>query len=746
MSKIFLKSLFLTLFSISVVNGDIIKKIEIDGNIRVNEQTIKMFSGIKVGDDLSTNELNNALKKLYETNFFKDVQLEIENSILKISVVENAIIRSVKIDGVKNKTLEKALFENITLKKGASFDKFRINSDSERINNILRASGFYLSSIETLISETNDNMVDLIFDINLGKKAFIGEIVFLGDKKFKSRKLRNVIVSEEDKFWKFISQKRFINKERIELDKRLLISYYKNKGYFNVKIESETIEFDDNNNFRLVFKIDSGDKFYFNKFLVNYPDNYEKDDFIKINKKLDQYNKKLYSFKIIEKILKEIENIAIKEDYEFVDANIDQNIVDKNFIDVKIDIIESDKFYVKQINILGNNVTIEDVVRNQFLIDEGDPLNNVLFNKSISQIKSLNIFKKVSTEIIDTDNSVEKEINISVEEKPTGEVSLGAGFGTSGASTMFGIKENNFLGKGIKLDTNLALSEETVKGQFFLVNPNFNNTDRDLIFNLQSSETDRLTDFGYKTNKNAVSVGTNFEYLDDLFLTPRLELNNEKIETSSTASTLLKKQEGSYLDITGSYILAYDKRNQRFEPSDGFISRFSQEIPLAYNESQTVVNGYEITNYHEYIENNVLKLSLYTRAANSLGDDDVRISQRLYAPANRLRGFERFKVGPTDGGDFVGGNYVATINLSAELPMLESLDTISVNTFYDAANVWGVDYSSAIDDSNKIRSSAGLAANWYTPVGPLTFSFAHPITKASTDKTEGFRFNLGTSF
>ena len=302
------------------------------------------------------------------------------------------------------------------------------------------------------------------------------------------------------------------------------------------------------------------------------------------------------------------------------------------------------------------------------------------------------------------------------------------------------------LGKGIKLDTNLTLSEETLKGQFFLINPNFNNTDRDLIFNLQSSETDRLTDFGYKTNINAISAGTNFEYLDDLFLSPRLELNNEKIETSSSASSLLRKQEGSYFDITGSYILSYDKRNQRFEPSDGFISKFSQEIPLTYNESQTIVNGYEITNYHEYVDNNVLKLSFYSRAANSLGDDDVRISQRLYAPANRLRGFERFKVGPTDGGDFVGGNYVATINLSAELPMLESLDTISVNTFYDAANVWGVDYSSAIDDSNKIRSSAGLAANWYTPVGPLTFSFAHPITKASTDKTEGFRFNLGTSF
>ena len=511
MNKIFLKVLFLTIFLMSVANSTVIEKIEIDGNVRDNNETIKMFSGIKIGEDLSKNQLNDALKRLYETNFFKDVQLKIENSILIISVIENAIIKSVKIDGVKNKTLEKALFENISQKKGASFDKFKINSDSERINNILRASGFYLSSIETLISETDDNMVDLIFDINLGKKAFIGEIVFLGDKKFKSRKLRNVIVSEEDKFWKFISQKRFINKERIELDKRLLINYYKNKGYFNVKIESETIEFDEDSNFRLVFKIDAGEKYFFNNFTVNYPDNYDKKDFTKINKRLNKNVKELYSFKIIEKILKEIENIAIKEDYEFVDANIEENIVDKNLIDININVIESDKFYVKQINILGNNVTIEDVIRNQFLIDEGDPLNNVLFNKSVSQIKSLNIFKTVSTEIVDTDNSVEKEINISVEEKPTGEVSLGAGFGTSGASTMFGVKENNFLGKGIKLDTNLTLSEETLKGQFFLINPNFNNTDRDLIFNLQSSETDRLTDFGYKTNKNAISMGTNFE-------------------------------------------------------------------------------------------------------------------------------------------------------------------------------------------------------------------------------------------
>ena len=746
MIKAVFKILFIFSLSINISYAEVVKSIDIEGNSRVNSETIKMFANVDIGDDLTANDLNKVLKNLYETNFFKDVKIELTNSILKIIVDESPIIQSIKIKGVKNKNLEKALFEKIDINKGSSFNKSKVSAESNKIQNILRRSGFYLSTIEALVATNNENNIDLVFQIDLGEKAYIGEISFIGDKKFKSRKLRNIIVSEENKFWKFVSQKRFINKERINLDKRLLINFYKNKGYFNAEVQSETIQFDENNNFKLIFKVNAGDKYFFNKFSINYPDNYDQVFFKKIDEKLNRFSNELYSFKILEKILKEIESIAKRENYEFVDANIDENIVENNLINININIVESEKFYVKKINILGNNITIEDVIRNQFQVDEGDPLNNVLFNKSISAIKSLNIFKSVQSEVIDTDNDSQKEINITVEEKPTGEISLGAGIGSSGASTFFGVRENNFLGKGIKLDTNITLSEESVKGQLFVVNPNYNNSDRDLIFRLQASETDRLTDFGYKTNNTGVSIGTNFEYLDDLFLSPSLEFNNETIETSTDASDLLQKQKGSYLDLNGSYVLTYDKRNQKFEPSDGFVSSFSQTIPLTINENQTVINGYEISNYHEYLENKVFRASFFSRAANSLGDDDVRISDRLYIPSKRLRGFERGKVGPLDNGDFVGGNYVTTVNLSAELPLLESLDTISVNSFYDAANIWGVDYNSALDDTNKIRSSVGVAANWFTPIGPLTFSFAHPVTKASTDKTEGFRFNLGTSF
>ena len=744
--KLLLGIITLFYFNFSIVNSEILQKIEIAGNDRVNSETIKLFANIKLGEELSDDRLNKILKDLYDTNFFKDIDIKFLNNTLILYVIENPIITSVNISGIKNKNFESSLKDQIEIKEGNSFNKFLINIQENRISDILKKSGFYLSTIETFVKENDDNSVDLTFEINLGNKSYINKISFIGDKKFKSNKLRNVIVSEENKFWKFISNKKFLDKERINLDKRLLINFYKNNGYYKVNINSETIEYDQENGFHLIFNITSGDKFYFDNFKINYPDNYDKNYFNKINKNLNDFSNKLYSFKIIEKMIKTIEDIASTENYEFINVDIDERVTNDNMIAITLNINESDKFFVNRINILGNNVTIEDVIRNELFIDEGDPLNNILFEKSISEIKSLNIFKSVETEIVDTNDPVLKDINIKIEERPTGEISLGAGIGTSGASTLFGVKERNFLGRGINLDSNLTLSKETIKGQFNVINKNYKNSDRDLIFGLQSLETDRLKNFGYKTNKTGLNLGTNFEYLNDLFLSPQVSIFNEKIETSSSASNLLKKQEGSYIDFNTSYSLTYDKRDQSFQPKSGFLSRFSQRLPLNYSENQTIINTYELTKFYEYLNDKVFKWSIYAGTANSFGDNDVKISDRLFIPSSKLRGFESGKVGPLDNGDFIGGNYLTTLNLSNELPILDNFDNISFSTFLDAANIWGVDYDSSISDNSKIRSSVGISADWFTPVGPLNFSLAHPITKETTDKTEGFRFNLGTSF
>ena len=225
-----------------------------------------------------------------------------------------------------------------------------------------------------------------------------------------------------------------------------------------------------------------------------------------------------------------------------------------------------------------------------------------------------------------------------------------------------------------------------------------------------------------------------------------MSISNETLETDATASTAYKKQEGSYFDTTFDYSLAYDKRNSAYQPSSGFYSSWFQQLPII-SENQTIINGYRITGYKELIDDMVVSSGIYSRAVNSLTDDDVRISKRLFVPGSKLRGFESGKIGPIENNDFIGGNYISTLNLSTNLPtILRNVENVDFTYFIDIANVWGVDYDSSIDDSNVIRSSTGIGLDLLTPIGPLNFSLSQPITKKSSDKTETFRFNIGTTF
>ena len=209
----------------------------------------------------------------------------------------------------------------------------------------------------------------------------------------------------------------------------------------------------------------------------------------------------------------------------------------------------------------------------------------------------------------------------------------------------------------------------------------------------------------------------------------------------------MKKQKGNYFDTFIDFNFDYDKRNQKFQTSDGFRSVFSTSVP-AISETYTLTNTYTYKYFTELYDDNISTFSIFMKAANSIKDEDVKLSERLYVPSKRLRGFEFGKVGPKDGNDYVGGNYLSTINFTSTLPfILENAQNTDFLVFFDAANVWGVDYDSSLDDtSNDIRSSVGVGVDWFTPIGPLNFSLASPLSKSDTDKTESFRFSLGTTF
>jgi outer membrane protein insertion porin family len=722
------------------------EKIIINGNERISNETIIVFSEISNGKSLDENSINKILRRLYNTGFFKDVSIKIEDNQLIINVDENPIIQTVFIEGVKTKKIKNAITDILSLKDRSSYNITLLKQDENAIINLLKERGYYFSNITTSIVNLDDKKINLIYNIDIGNKSKISKISFIGNTNIKDKTLRNIIVSEEYKFWKLISGKKFLNEKLLNFDTQLLKNFYKNRGFFDVKIESSYAKYLGNDEFEIIYNISPGIKYYFNEISLNLPTDYNTDDFAKLNNIFEKLKGKNYSLTAIDKILNEIDKIVLNEQYEFLDSTVNEEFTD-NLISLEFNVDEkSEKFYVEKINIFGNNITREDVIRNSLYVDEGDPFNDLLHTKSINRIKSLNFFKDVKSEIISGTNDNQKIINISVNEKPTGEITAGAGVGSSGGSISVSAAENNFLGRGIKFDTSLTLSANTVRGLFSLNNPNYKGSNRSLNFSVQSLVTDQLKDFGYKSNKSGFSIGSGYELYDDFYFTTGLSTYVETLKTDATASDSMSKQKGSYFDTFFNYTLDYDKRNQRFKTTDGFRSKYTQNLPII-SENYSLKNTYDFKIYDSWLKDNIATFSFYASSSNSLTNKDIKLSERLYLPSSKLRGFEPGKIGPKDGEDFIGGNYATALTLSTTMPqVLPGLQSTDFLLFLDVANVWGVDYDASVLDDNKIKSSIGLGIDWFTVIGPLNFSLTEVISKSDSDITESFRFNIGTTF
>ena len=741
--KYFFIILLISKFAFSYAFGDIINKIEVKNNNRITKETIITFGGIELGKDYNQQQLNNILLDLYETNFFSDIKFDIQGDVLVVEVEERKIIQQIILNGVKAEKTKKSILKNLSLREKSPYVSFLAKQDINKIENSLNSAGYYFNKVDVTLKTNNNDTVDLIYNIDLGEKALIKKITFTGERYYKDKKLKNIIVSEESKFWKFISNKKYLNPNQIDLDLRLLERFYLNKGFYNVQIKNSSAIFNDNH-FNLVYNIDAGNIYTIRDTKLILPDDFDEKDFNEVKDILKKLKDKKYSLIKLNKVVDQIDQISVSRLYDFIDASIETEEVEDNKLDITFVVKESEKFYVKKINIKGNNITEERVIRDMLEVDEGDPFNKLLHAKSINNLKARGIFQEVESKIIDTTDGNLKNIDITVEEKATGEILVGAGVGSEGGTAQFSVSENNFLGKGVKLSSGLRISETRLRGNFTITNPNFNYSDKALFTDIYVTDTDKLNDSGYESTNAGFSLGTAFEQYDDFYFRPNFNTSYEELNTNSSASANLRKQKGTYLTTDIGYTLDLDKRNQRFQTTDGFQSKFIQRVPLI-SESNTLLNGYQLDTYHSY-DNITSSLGLYLRAVTGLSDD-VRISERIRLPRKRLRGFESGKIGPVDANDHVGGNYAASINFQSNLPFLfPSFQSVDFNYFIDAGNVFGVDYSSDVGDSSHIRSSTGFGLEWFSPIGPFTFTLAQPISKIDTDKTQSFQFNIGTTF
>ena len=288
--------LIIIFFSISSVSfSEIVKDIKVKGNKRVSDKSIEMFSNVNIGDNVDQDELNQILKNVYDSNFFKDVRVNLKDSILTIFVEESSLVENVIIKGPKSKTLIDDLKKNLKVKSRTSYNEILFLEDKKNITEALKQKGYFFSKVDVMVEELSDNKINLIYNVEIGDKAKIKKISFIGDKIFKDRKLRSVIVSEEYKFWKFISGKKFLNQNLIDLDERLLKNFYLNRGFYNVKINSSFAKLLNETEFELIYNIVPDKRFFFNNISLNLPIDFDKTNFEDLNKLFKKLNGEKYS-------------------------------------------------------------------------------------------------------------------------------------------------------------------------------------------------------------------------------------------------------------------------------------------------------------------------------------------------------------------------------------------------------------------------------------------------------------------
>ena len=724
-----------------------IKEVKIFGNKRVSSSTIEALVD-KKNTQIDTFYINNLTRKIYNTEFFSNVKISYDNNILNISVEENPIINFFYINGITGDDLD-AVNKIVSLKENNIFSVSKLKKDLEDVKDLFKSSGYYFAVVEPEVIKIDDNQINLILNINKKDISKIKNIYFIGEKYFSSGQLLDIISSAEDSWWSFFS-KSSLNEDRVEYDKKLLKSFYKSKSFYDVQIESVLANLDNKNNFTLTYSINSGKKYKFGNVEIKTEGSILKESNISDIKNISEkiIKGKMYSTPAILTIEKQINTYLDDNKY----ANIEIDIEEIKKSDEKIDLIlklnSLKKTLIGKINIYGNSITEEKVVRDSLIISEGDILNNSKIKKSIDNIDSKNFFKKTDYKISDSDlQKNSKDLNLYVKEQPTGSLSAGIGYGSSGGLLEGSINERNFLGKGIDLNFTGRLASEKVSGVFSYIDPNFMNSEKELA-NYFFSETDDYSNAGYKSKRIGDRLGTRYEIFEDIYLKPFGILQFDKLETNSNASSLLRSRDGNFTTTTLGFNLLADFRNSKNLPTSGSLSFFDQSYATLISDVPSIQTSVGSTFYQELINEKFigsakLKLSNVTAFDNK----DIKLSDRLFASASDLRGFESRGVGPIDSGSHVGGNYLAVVNLKSTFPNpIPDILRPKSYLFYDIGNVWGVDYSDVISESSNLRTSTGIALDVVTPIGPLSFTYSIPLSKASTDKEQRFLFNLGSSF
>ena len=722
-------------------------QIVIQGNKRLESELILRSSGLKEMG-LDDRSFSQAIKNLYRSGYFSDVNIYKSKGVVYVNVRENPIIDLISIEGNKEIT-DEIILEEIGTRPRNVFSRELIKNDSEKILTLYKRQGFFSTFVEPKIIKVDENRVNLVFEVFEGKEATIKKVNFTNNKIFSDSTLKDVISSTEYRWYEFWGTNDRFDKDRINYDKDLLKKYYFDNGYIDFEIVSVNSSLVDNRkDFIVNFTIFEGKRYKITN--VKFNSSIRNLSSIKIKDLVDVDKGDWFSSKELDDAIKKITDETSKMGYAFVDISPRIKKIGDNKVEVTFEIQEGTKIFIDRINISGNVKTNDDVIRRELTFVEGDAYNSSKIKESERHIRGTGLFDNIEIKLDEMVGTNKTEVDVGVTERSTGQFTVGAGFSSlDGAIGSIGIKESNLFGEAKELSLNLGLSTRKSEIDLSFTDPYFLNKDLAAGIDIFNIRRNQKTYSGYKHNIIGFKLRTGFEIIDNLRYFSSYTLKRDKIhDIDNDTSIYIQAQEGKRVTSVIGQALQYDELNDRINPTDGYRVRFDVDYFGLGGDSEHILTELKIANFLRITDGVILGNFLEGGYIASI--KEVKINDLFFLNGDQLRGFKNLGVGPRDSStsDSLGGEvyYVNRNELTFPIGLPDDLG-IGGLIFADIGTVYNTSSSgSNIRDESSLRASAGIGLSWLSPFGPVKFYLSKAILKENYDKKEIFRFSFGTTY
>ncbi|MBF0325747.1 MAG: outer membrane protein assembly factor BamA [Alphaproteobacteria bacterium] len=731
-----------------------VRQIVVQGTQRVEVETVKSYMAIAEGDPYNSDRIDRSLKALFNTGLFADVAIRREGEAVVVKVVENPIINRIAYEGNK-RVKDEELQQETQLRPRVVYTRTKVQNDVKRMLDLYRRQGRFAATVEPKIIQLEQNRVDLAYEINEGEPTYVKRINFVGNKFYSDSRLREVLSTKEERWYRFLSSDDTYDPDRLTYDRELMRRYYLKHGFADFRVVSGVAELTpDREGFFITFTVEEGDRYKFGASDIKVALKDLTADELKAN--IDSQPGEWYNADQVEDIVQRLTDAVGTKGYAFVDVKPQINRDRENkVVNVTYEIQEGPRVYVERIDITGNVRTLDKVIRREFRLVEGDAFNTAKVRRSRQRVKDLAFFEKVEVTNVPSETSPDKTIiKVDVAEKSTGELMFGVGWSSqAGPLLESSLRERNLLGKGQDLKLSGQLGTRRTSAELSFTEPYF--LDRQLAagFDLFSITRKMQRESSYDSNTAGAALRAGYSIHENLRQDIKYMIKRDQVENiKSTASTYVQEQLGSSMMSSIQQTLLWDYRDSRIEPTEGHYFRINNEFAGLGGTQKFIRNNFGAGKFFPIDEGVVFSLTGNAGFMNNWGDNKIRITERYYLGGETLRGFEPMGVSPRDSGssDALGGlwQYHGTAQLKFPLGLPQEFG-VAGQVFTDIGSIGETESytnKSGINQASSVRASVGTGISWKSPMGPVAVDLAVPVMKESFDKDELFRFSFGTRF